>query len=69
MSDHDYTVAKYDKLRGGLQGVALFTKPSTVTISELLGSLSPASFRQLQGSNEKKELPIVPGVLYFFLSV
>ena len=30
MSDQDYTVAKYDRLRGGLQGVALFTKPSTV---------------------------------------
>jgi hypothetical protein len=30
MADQDYTVAKYDRLRGGLQGVALFTKPSTV---------------------------------------
>ena len=26
----DYQVNKYDRLRGGLQGVALFTKPSTV---------------------------------------
>jgi hypothetical protein len=24
------TVSKYDRIRGGLQGVALFTKPSTV---------------------------------------
>jgi hypothetical protein len=29
MSD-DNTVAKYDRVRGGLEGVALFTKPSTV---------------------------------------
>jgi hypothetical protein len=28
--DNDNTVAKYDRVRGGLEGVALFTKPSTV---------------------------------------
>lgn len=26
----DNTVAKYDRVRGGLEGVALFTKPSTI---------------------------------------
>jgi hypothetical protein len=26
----DNTVSKYDRVRGGLEGVALFTKPSTV---------------------------------------
>lgn len=30
MSENDNTVAKYDRVRGGLEGVALFTKPSTV---------------------------------------
>lgn len=28
--DNDNTVKKYDRVRGGLEGVALFTKPSTV---------------------------------------
>jgi hypothetical protein len=28
--NEDYTVSKYDRLRGGMQGVALFTKPSTI---------------------------------------
>jgi hypothetical protein len=28
--DNDNTVAKYDRIRGGLEGVALFTKPSTI---------------------------------------
>ncbi len=27
---NDNTIAKYDRVRGGLEGVALFTKPSTV---------------------------------------
>ena len=27
---NDNTVAKYDRVRGGLEGVALFSKPSTV---------------------------------------
>ena len=30
MAENDKTVAKYDRIRGGLDGVALFTKPSTV---------------------------------------
>ena len=30
MAHDDDTVAKYDRVRGGLEGVALFTKPSTV---------------------------------------
>jgi hypothetical protein len=29
MSD-DNTIQKYDRIRGGMQGVALFTKPSTI---------------------------------------
>lgn len=29
MSD-DNTIGKFDRIRGGLQGVALFTKPSTI---------------------------------------
>jgi hypothetical protein len=28
--DNDNTVSKYDRVRGGLEGVAIFTKPSTV---------------------------------------
>lgn len=30
MNENNNTVSKYDRLRGGLQGVALFTKPSTI---------------------------------------
>lgn len=30
MSDNDNTISKYDRIRGGLHGVALFTKPSTI---------------------------------------
>lgn len=30
LTGNDYTVSKYDRLRGGLEGVALFVKPSTV---------------------------------------
>ena len=30
MTHDDNTVAKYDRVRGGLEGVALFTKPSTI---------------------------------------
>lgn len=26
----DHTIAKYDRVRGGLDGIAMFTKPSTV---------------------------------------
>lgn len=28
--DQDYTISKYDRLRGSLAGHALFTKPSTI---------------------------------------
>lgn len=28
--DNDNTIQKYDRIRGGLHGVALFTKPSTI---------------------------------------
>lgn len=30
MNDNNQTIAKYDRLRGGLQDVATFTKPSTI---------------------------------------
>jgi hypothetical protein len=30
MPEIDNTIPKYDRVRGGLEGVALFTKPSTV---------------------------------------
>ena len=30
MADNDHTISKYDRIRGGMQGVALFTKPSTI---------------------------------------
>lgn len=30
MNDNDNTIQKYDRIRGGMQGVALFTKPSTI---------------------------------------
>jgi hypothetical protein len=34
----DYTVSKYDRLRGNLHGIALFTKPSTVkNIEQITG--------------------------------
>jgi hypothetical protein len=28
--DNDNTIQKYDRIRGGMEGVALFTKPSTI---------------------------------------
>lgn len=28
--DNDHTVSKYDRIRGQLEGVALFTRPSTI---------------------------------------
>ncbi len=28
--DNDHRISKYDRLRGGLQDIALFTKPSTI---------------------------------------
>ena len=28
--DNDNTVSKYDRVRGGLEGVAMFTRPSTI---------------------------------------
>lgn len=31
---NDYTVSKYDRLYGGLQDVALFTKPSTIKTTQ-----------------------------------
>ena len=30
MDGADNTIQKYDRIRGGMQGVALFTKPSTI---------------------------------------
>lgn len=34
----DRVISKYDRLRGGLKGIAMFTKPSTVrTIEDLTG--------------------------------
>jgi hypothetical protein len=30
MNDENNSISKYDRLRGGLEGVALFTKPSTI---------------------------------------
>jgi len=36
--DNDHTIQKYDRIRGGLQGVALFTKPSTIrTVQTITG--------------------------------
>ena len=32
----DNTVSKYDRVRGGLEGVAMFTKPSTVRSVQIL---------------------------------
>jgi hypothetical protein len=34
--DNDNTIQKYDRIRGGMQGVALFTKPSTVRIVQTI---------------------------------
>jgi hypothetical protein len=34
--NNDNTVAKYDRVRGGLEGVALFTKPSTVKNTQII---------------------------------
>lgn len=33
---NDNTVAKYDRIRGGLHGVAMFTKPSTIKNVEVV---------------------------------
>lgn len=30
MTDNDHTISKYDRLRGNLHDVALFTRPSTI---------------------------------------
>jgi hypothetical protein len=32
----EVTVSKYDRVRGGLEGVALFTKPSTVRNTQII---------------------------------
>jgi hypothetical protein len=38
MEENNNVIQKYDRLRGGMQGVALFTKPSTVrTIQQMTG--------------------------------
>ena len=34
--DNDHTVSLYDRVRGGLDGAAVFTKPSTVKHTEVL---------------------------------
>jgi len=34
--DNDNTVSKYDRLRGRMEGVAIFTKPSTVRNVEII---------------------------------
>lgn len=37
--DQDHKVSKYDRIRGGLDGVALFTKPSTVrNVQQITGT-------------------------------
>ena len=38
MPENDNQIEKYDRIRGGMQGVALFTKPSTVrNIQDITG--------------------------------
>lgn len=37
---NDNTVSKYDRVRGGLEGVALFTKPSTVKNVQIISGKS-----------------------------
>jgi len=36
INNNDNTVSKYDRVRGGLEGVALFTKPSTVKNTQII---------------------------------
>lgn len=36
MTDTDNTIAKYDRTRGQLEGVALFTRPSTIRVVQAI---------------------------------